>query len=167
MSNPHILIHLTEYSHVLAVSDLSASPNHRYHHHHHHNSLGIDSDNDDAVKWSIYRHLPHWYGNKNEELSSFSIILLINNIWKLGTIQTNVMEYNIFFNDFLFMIFHVTAAKYFYITEEKVFFQFKSIMNVLVTSFRFICLCFGSTGIINILSLSVLGSTLDVRIWRL
>ena len=47
-------------------------------------------------------------------------------------------------------------------------FQFEISMNVLVSSFRSSeYLCYMSTAIINILILSVRGSTLDVRFWRL
>ena len=43
--------------------------------------------------------------------------------------------------------------------------RFEVIINVLVSYFRFIeYLCYESTAIINILILSVRGSTLDVRI---
>ena len=48
------------------------------------------------------------------------------------------------------------------------YFRFEVIIKVLVSYFRFIeYICYESTAIINILILSVRGSTLDVRIWRL
>ena len=47
--------------------------------------------------------------------------------------------------------------------------QFENIMNVLVSSFCFIWryLCYESTAISNIEILTMRGSTLNVRIWRL
>ena len=58
------------------------------------------------------------------------------------------------------------ALNYFSITyvDQKVF-QFKIIKNILVSSFRisFEYICYGSTDNINIFTLTVRGSTLDVR----
>ena len=51
--------------------------------------------------------------------------------------------------------------------ETKGFFQFEIIINILFSSFCFISICYGSAVIINILILSMRGSSLYVRIWRL
>ena len=48
------------------------------------------------------------------------------------------------------------------IHEDQRVFHFETIKNVLVSSFRFIC--YGSTATRNIFTLTVRGSTLDVRI---
>ena len=61
----------------------------------------------------------------------------------------------------------LTALKHFRIDygDQKVL-QFKIIINVLVKLFfSFEYLCYGYTAIINIFTLTVRGSTFDVRIW--
>ena len=59
----------------------------------------------------------------------------------------------------------ITLKYLLYTMDTKGFFQFKIIIDVLVSPFRFIeYFCYGSTAIRNILILSVRGSSLYVRI---
>ena len=68
------------------------------------------------------------------------------------------------------IILTLTALKYLCLNhgDQRVF-QFKIIINVLVSSFWFIWIpiCYGCAAVRNILILSVRGPTLYVRIWRI
>ena len=88
--------------------------------------------------------------------------------WKLH-------KYTQFEYTFIFQLSHFNpynAEIFLYkLWRPKDFFQFEIIINVLVSSFRFIWIpmlwCHGCTAIINVLILSTWGPSLYVKIWRM